>query len=201
LADRVEHERSRDDVVVYPPVGETFAAFAMTSMASARVVILGQDPYHGAGQAHGLSFSVRPPTPPPPSLKNIYRELNTDLGITTPSHGDLSAWARSGVLLLNSSLTVQAGEPNSHRRLGWEVFTDAVIAAIACRTQRCVFILWGAPAQKKRQLIDATIHAVIESPHPSPLAAHRGFFGSRPFSRANEYLRNHQLRPIDWTIE
>jgi uracil-DNA glycosylase len=201
LAADLERLREKRSTTIYPPSGETFTAFALTPFASTRVVILGQDPYHGPHQAHGLSFSVRAPTPPPPSLRNIFRELETDLGIAPPSHGDLSSWARSGVLLLNDLLTVEADRANSHRALGWEHFTATVIERLARRTRPTVFVLWGAHAQKKKGLLLDTPHCVIESAHPSPLSARRGFFGSRPFSRANQFLTRHHQPSVDWRID
>ncbi|MBP9053007.1 MAG: uracil-DNA glycosylase, partial [Ilumatobacteraceae bacterium] len=172
----------------------------LTAYADTRVVILGQDPYHGAGQAHGLCFSVRPGVALPPSLANIYKELHSDLGITVPRHGNLEAWARQGVLLLNTTLTVRAGQAASHQGKGWEIFTDQVLRAVNDKQQRVVFILWGAAARKKKSLIDLSRHVVLESAHPSPLSAHNGFFGSRPFSRANAALAAAGQRPIDWAL-
>lgn len=194
----VEDERRRGPV--YPPAADEFAALHLTPYATTRVVILGQDPYHGAGQAHGLCFSVRPPTPAPPSLVNIFAELETDLGIARPAHGDLTAWARQGVLLLNTCLTVRAGQAGSHHGKGWETFTDAVLRAVNDKPHPVVFVLWGAQARKKRTLVDTARHVVIESAHPSPLSAHNGFFGSRPFSRINAALAERGLDPIDWRL-
>jgi len=185
---------------IYPPNSEIFAAFDMTPFAEVKVIILGQDPYHGPGQAHGLSFSVRPDITPPPSLANIYREMASDLGLARPTHGNLEAWARQGVLLLNSSLTVEDGRPGSHSGKGWEGFTDAAIAALNAARDNLVFILWGRKAQQKGARIDRQRHLVIESAHPSPLAAHNGFWNSRPFSRTNDYLCAHAITPIDWTL-
>lgn len=185
---------------IYPPNNEIFAAFDMTPFAKVKVVILGQDPYHGPGQAHGLSFSVRPDITPPPSLANIYREMASDLGLARPTHGNLEAWARQGVLLLNTSLTVEDGKPGSHSGKGWERFTDAAIAALNGARNNLVFILWGRKAQQKGAKIDRQCHLVIESAHPSPLAAHNGFWNSRPFSRTNDYLCAHAITPIDWTL-
>jgi len=185
---------------IYPPNSEIFAAFDMTPFAKVKVIILGQDPYHGPGQAHGLSFSVRPNITPPPSLANIYREMASDLGLARPTHGNLEAWARQGVLLLNSSLTVEDGRPGSHSGKGWEGFTDAAIAALNAARDNLVFILWGRKAQQKGARIDRQRHLVIESAHPSPLAAHNGFWNSRPFSRTNDYLCTHAITPIDWTL-
>jgi len=163
------------------------------------VVILGQDPYHGPGQAHGLSFSVKPGVPAPPSLQNIFKELQSDLGCPIPNHGHLAHWAGQGVLLLNTVLTVRAGEPASHRGIGWETFTDRVIETLNGKEQPVVFILWGSHAQAKAPLI-AGHHGILRSPHPSPLSAHRGFFGSRPFSAANRFLRSRGLEEIDWRL-
>ena len=192
----VAAERSR--TIVYPPAEEVFAALHLTPYAETRVVILGQDPYHGARQAHGLCFSVRREVPIPPSLVNIYKELHSDLGIDPPAHGDLSSWARQGVLLLNTTLTVRAGQAASHQGKGWEVFTDRVLDVVNRKAERVVFILWGAAARKKRTLIDTTRHVIIDSAHPSPLSAHNGFFGSRPFSRTNAALADVGLAAIDW---
>lgn len=164
------------------------------------MLILGQDPYHGRGQAHGLCFSVRPGVTVPPSLDNIYTELESDLGLPRPDHGCLTAWAEQGVLLLNATLTVRARNAGSHQRQGWERFTDEVIRAVAAKPERVVFVLWGSYARKKKQLITGEQHVIIESPHPSPLSAHRGFFGSRPFSRVNEALVDAGRDPIDWSL-
>lgn len=185
---------------VYPPPGEVFAALHLTPLASVKVVILGQDPYHGRGQAHGLCFSVRPGVAPPPSLRNVLAELAADLGHPTPRHGDLGHWARQGVLLLNTTLTVRGGAAASHQGRGWEVFTDRVLAAVDATPERVVFILWGAAARRKRALIDTARHVVIESAHPSPMSAHNGFLGSRPFSRANRALVEAGREPVDWAL-
>ena len=185
---------------VYPPAAEEFAALHLTPYADVKVVILGQDPYHGAGQAHGLCFSVRPGVAVPPSLRNIYRELSDDLGVDPPAHGNLEAWARQGVLLLNTTLTVRAGQAGSHQGKGWETFTDQVIRAVGAKEDLVVFLLWGAAARKKRALIDPDRHAVIESAHPSPLSAHNGFFGSRPFSQANAALEAAGRMPVAWQL-
>jgi uracil-DNA glycosylase len=185
---------------VYPPPDEVFAALHLTPYAETRVVILGQDPYHGPGQAHGLCFSVRDGVALPPSLVNIYKELSDDLGIPPPRHGNLEAWARQGVLLLNATLTVRAGQAGSHQGKGWETFTDAVLATVNAKPEHVVFILWGGYARKKKALIDTGRHTVIESPHPSPLSAHNGFFGSRPFSRANAALVAAGRDPVDWDL-
>lgn len=194
----LEHERRRH--TVFPPPDEVFAAFHMTPYQQVRVLLLGQDPYHDDGQAHGLCFSVRPGVPPPPSLKNIFRELHDDLGCSIPPHGHLAAWARRGVLLLNTVLTVRAHAAGSHRGRGWERFTDAVIQAVDARDTPAVFLLWGRPAQEKIRWIDLRRHAVVTGPHPSPLSAHRGFFGSRPFSAVNRALIDRGLDPLDWRL-
>lgn len=191
---------------VYPPKDEVFAALHLTPFASARVLILGQDPYHGPGQAHGLCFSVRPDVAVPPSLVNIFKELDADLRIPRADHGNLTAWARQGVLLLNTTLTVRAHQANSHQGRGWETFTDAVIAAMATKPERVVFVLWGASARKKKAAIlaagggGADGHVIIESAHPSPLSAHNGFLGSRPFSRVNAALAAVGAPEIDWRL-
>jgi uracil-DNA glycosylase len=194
----VEHERNV--AVVYPPAPEVYAALHLTSYENTRVVILGQDPYHGPGQAHGLCFSVRPGVRVPPSLMNIHKELHSDLGVEIPDHGNLEAWARNGVLLLNTTLTVRAGEAASHQGHGWEIFTDHVIGVVSAKSDPVVFILWGNSARRKRALIDTNRHTVIESAHPSPLSAHNGFFGSRPFSRANAALTAAGRAPVDWDL-
>lgn len=185
---------------VFPDMHDLFNALHYTSFSNTKVCILGQDPYHGPGQAHGLSFSVQRGVKPPPSLQNIFKELNADLGVLIPSHGCLEEWARQGVLLLNTVLTVRRGQPNSHKGKGWERFTDRVIEVLSNRVQPVVFVLWGRNAQAKRSMIDAERHLIIESPHPSPFSAHQGFFGSRPFSRTNEFLLQCGLEPIDWEI-
>ena len=194
----VHEERQR--ATVYPPPDEVFAALHLTPYADVKAVILGQDPYHGPSQAHGLCFSVRRGVTPPPSLQNIYKELEQDLGYPPPGHGDLRHWARQGVLLLNTSLTVRQGRAASHQGKGWETFTDEVLRAVNDKPERVVFILWGAAARKKKVLIDRSRHVVIESAHPSPLSASNGFFGSRPFSRANEALEEAGRTPIDWRL-
>ena len=186
---------------IYPPSGDIFNAFSFTPLENVRAVILGQDPYHGPGQANGLCFSVHKGIRIPPSLVNIYKELNADLGCPIPDHGDLTKWAKEGVLLLNTVLTVRAHEANSHRNIGWEEFTDAAIRVLAEQDRPMVFILWGTPARRKKALIHNPKHLIVESPHPSPLSASGGFFGSRPFSRTNDYLVSCGLRPIDWMIE
>lgn len=190
-----------DGHIIYPKNGDIFNAFNTTPFDEVKVVILGQDPYHGERQAHGLSFSVQKGITPPPSLKNIYKELVTDIpGFTTPSHGDLTDWARQGVLLLNASLTVRANTPGSHQKRGWEQFTDTVIKKLSDEREGLVFILWGAFAQAKAELIDTKKHHIIKSPHPSPFSADRGFFGSKPFSKTNAYLEKEGKKPIDWQI-
>lgn len=194
----VAQERARHQV--YPPEAQVFAALHLTPYAELKALILGQDPYHGPGQAHGLCFSVPRGVAPPPSLMNIFAELEADLGVPRPEHGCLEHWARQGVLLLNACLTVRARQAASHQGKGWERFTDAVIRAASAKPERVVFILWGSFARKKRSLIDTTRHTVIESAHPSPLSAHNGFFGSRPFSRANAALIEAGREPIDWRI-
>lgn len=183
---------------VYPPMEDIYNALRVTPYASTKVVILGQDPYHGPGQAHGLSFSVRPGVQQPPSLLNIFKEMESDIGCVRPNHGCLLGWAEQGVLLLNTTLTVAQGRPKSHAGHGWETLTDAIIAKLSARQTPMVFILWGAHAQSKVALIDTHRHHIIKSPHPSPLSASRGFFGSRPFSRTNAYLIQDGLDPIDW---
>ena len=195
----VAGERSAHEV--YPPADEVFAALHLTPYADVNVVILGQDPYHGPGQAHGLCFSVNPGVRLPPSLVNIFKELDADLGIPPASTGDLRPWARQGVLLLNTTLTVRAHEAASHQGHGWETFTDEVIAAVGAKPEPVVFVLWGSHARKKKALVDQGRHTIIESPHPSTLSAHRGFFGSRPFSAANAALETAGRPPIDWRLE
>lgn len=192
-AERAQHQ-------VFPPPDQVFAALHQTPFAEVKVLILGQDPYHGPGQAHGLCFSVQPGVAPPPSLRNIFTELEADLGIAPPNHGCLDAWTRQGVLLLNTSLTVRAHQAASHQRKGWETFTDEVIRAVNTKTERVVFVLWGAAARRKKAFVDTDRHVVIESAHPSPLSAHNGFFGSRPFSRTNEALTAAGRDPVDWRI-
>ena len=186
---------------VYPPPDQVFAALHLTPYAGTKVMILGQDPYHGPRQAHGLCFSVPEGVAIPPSLANIHRELADDLGAPRPPHGNLEAWARQGVLLLNATLTVRAGQAASHQGKGWETFTDEVIRAVNAKQETVVFILWGAYARKKKPLVDLSRHVVIESAHPSPLSARNGFFGSRPFSRTNEALVAAGLEPIDWRLD
>ena len=186
---------------VYPPADDVFNAFNLTPLSEVKVVILGQDPYHGEGQAHGLCFSVKPDVEIPPSLVNIYQELKDDLGCQIPDNGCLVKWAKQGVLLLNTVLTVRAHQAFSHRGIGWEEFTDAAIRVLADQDRPMVFILWGRPAQAKKAMIHNPKHLVLDAAHPSPLSAYRGFFGSRPFSKTNEYLEQNGLTPIDWQIE
>jgi len=186
--------------VIYPDMSDIYNALHFTSFKETKVVIIGQDPYHGPGQAHGLSFSVKPGVTIPPSLKNIYKELHNDIGCEIPNHGSLTEWTEQGVLLLNAVLTVQAGKPNSHRGLGWEMFTDRIIEILNERETPVVFILWGKFAQQKQQLITSTRHFIIKSPHPSPFSANSGFFGSKPFSRTNQFLHKIGQQGIDWTI-
>ncbi|HHF1669281.1 TPA: uracil-DNA glycosylase, partial [Haemophilus influenzae] len=186
---------------IYPPQEEVFNAFKYTAFEDVKVVILGQDPYHGANQAHGLAFSVKPEVAIPPSLLNMYKELTQDIsGFQMPSHGYLVKWAEQGVLLLNTVLTVERGMAHSHANLGWERFTDKVIAVLNEHREKLVFLLWGSHAQKKGQIIDRTRHLVLTAPHPSPLSAHRGFFGCRHFSKTNSYLESNGMKPIDWQI-
>ncbi len=190
----------REHHIVYPPSDDVFAALHLTPYADTRVVILGQDPYHGPQQAHGLCFSVRPGVRIPPSLTNIHKELHDDLGLPIPDHGNLEAWARHGVLLLNTTLTVRDGQAASHQKHGWETFTDRIIEVVSEKPEPVVFVLWGNSARRKRAKIDTTRHIVIESAHPSPLSAHNGFFGSKPFSRANAALVAAGREPIDWNL-
>ena len=195
----VKDEYSR--YLVYPPADDIFNAFSYTPLSSVKAVILGQDPYHGTGQAHGLCFSVRPDVEIPPSLVNIYQELHDDVGCYIPDNGCLTKWARQGVLLLNTVLTVRAHQAFSHRGIGWEEFTDAVIRVLDVQDRPIVFILWGKPAQQKKSMLHNPRHLILEAPHPSPLSAYRGFFGSRPFSRTNAFLQKNGVEPIDWQIE
>ena len=185
---------------VYPPGGEIFNAFSCTPFDAVRVVVLGQDPYHNQGQAHGLCFSVRRGVEPPPSLRNIYKELSEDVGFVAPAHGELTHWAKQGVLLLNTVLTVRAHQANSHRDRGWETFTDRVINLLNEHKEGLVFVLWGSAAGRKSAMVDEGKHMVLRSPHPSPLSAHRGFFGSRHFSRINQHLVQRGGPPIDWQL-
>ena len=194
----VTEERAQS--TVYPPHEDVFAALHLTPYADVKVLILGQDPYHGPRQAHGLCFSVRPGVAPPPSLVNIFKELQSDLGVAPPNHGSLEHWATQGVLLLNAVLTVRAHQANSHQGKGWEHFTDEIIRRVDAKPETVVFVLWGAYARRKKALVTGPHHVVIESAHPSPLSAHNGFFGSRPFSRANAALEAAGRTPIDWRI-
>jgi len=193
-------QRKQAGARVFPPGPQIFAAFDATPFDAVKVVILGQDPYHGAGQAHGLCFSVQPGTPVPPSLQNIYKELASDIGFTPPDHGCLTPWAEHGVLLLNSVLTVEEGRAGAHQGKGWEGFTDHVIQTLAAEREHLVFLLWGSYAQAKGKVIDPRTHRVLKAPHPSPLSAHRGFLGCRHFSQANEYLARHGLGAVDWRL-
>ena len=199
ITDFVERER-RNGKAIYPQNSEVFNALALTPFDKVKVVILGQDPYHGPNQAHGLCFSVRPGVPLPPSLQNIFKELKNDLGCSVPTSGSLEKWATQGVLLLNTTLTVESGQPMSHANLGWERFTDRIIKELNDRRDGIVFMLWGSHAQKKGAAIDPTRHLILKAPHPSPLSAHRGFLGCRHFSKANEYLIARGLAPIIWGL-
>lgn len=195
----VKNEYSTNQV--FPPAEDIFNAFHLTPLSEVKVVILGQDPYHNVGQAHGLCFSVKPDVDIPPSLVNIYKELHDDLGCYIPNNGYLVKWARQGILMLNTVLTVRAHMANSHRGKGWEEFTDAAIRALNKQDRPIVFILWGRPAQTKKKMLNNPRHLILEAPHPSPLSAYNGFFGSRPFSKTNEFLEKNGLEPIDWQIE
>lgn len=195
----VRDEYSRE--VIYPKADDIFNAFHLTPLKDVKVLILGQDPYHNENQAHGLCFSVLPGNDTPPSLQNIYKELNSDLGLYIPNNGFLEKWAKQGVLLLNTVLTVRAHQANSHRNRGWEKFTDAVIEAINKEDRPIVIMLWGGPAQKKAKMLNNPNHLVLTAPHPSPLSAYRGFFGCKHFSKCNEFLKEHNIEPIDWQIE
>lgn len=186
--------------IIYPPMNDIFNAFKFTPYNQVKCVILGQDPYHGEGQAHGLCFSVCDGITPPPSLVNIYKEIKNDLGFEPPKSGCLTKWARQGVMLLNTTLTVREGKPNSHSKCGWQEFTDQVISLLSQREQPMVFLLWGANARSKKALIDCSKHLVLESVHPSPLSAYGGFFGCKHFSKTNEFLVKHNLTPIDWNL-
>ncbi len=186
---------------IFPPADDIFNAFHLTPLSQVKVVILGQDPYHNVGQAHGLCFSVRPGVDIPPSLVNIYKELHDDLGCKIPNNGCLVKWAKQGVLMLNTVLTVRAHMANSHRGKGWEEFTDAAIAALNKQERPIVFILWGRPAQTKERMLNNPRHFILKAAHPSPLSAYNGFFGSRPFSQTNRFLEEHGVEPIDWQIE
>tara|TARA_B100000953_G_scaffold279789_1_gene256134 strand:- start:1051 stop:1707 length:657 start_codon:yes stop_codon:yes gene_type:complete len=198
LQQYIFEERAR--YKVFPPNDDVFAALHMTSYQDVKILILGQDPYHGEGQAHGLCFSVKDGVSIPPSLRNIFKEINTDIGITVPNHGNLESWARQGVLLLNATLTVRAHQAGSHQGKGWETFTDQVIRKVNEKAEKVVFLLWGAFARKKKVLIDIERHHVLESSHPSPFSAHRGFFGSKPFSTANSFLKESGRTPVNWEL-
>ena len=187
--------------LIFPPANDIFNAFHLTPLKDVKVVILGQDPYHGNNQAHGLCFSVKPEVEIPPSLVNIYKELHDDLGCTIPDHGYLVKWAKQGVLMLNTVLTVRAHQVNSHRGIGWEEFTDAAIRVLNTQDRPIVFILWGRPAQMKKAMLNNPKHLILEAPHPSPLSSYRGFFGSRPFSKTNQFLEANGVEPIDWQID
>ncbi|RGC71783.1 uracil-DNA glycosylase [Lachnospiraceae bacterium AM23-2LB] len=199
LFDTVNEEyRTRQ---IFPPANDIFNAFHLTPLKDVKVVILGQDPYHNYGQAHGLCFSVQKGVQVPPSLVNIYQELHDDLGCTIPNHGCLTKWAEQGVLMLNTVLTVRAHQANSHRGIGWEEFTDAAIQVLNTQERPIVFILWGSPAQRKEKMLTNPKHLILKAPHPSPLSAYRGFFGSKPFSQTNAFLEAHGVEPVDWQIE
>ena len=187
--------------LIFPPANDIFNAFHLTPLKDVKVVILGQDPYHGNNQAHGLCFSVKPEVEIPPSLVNIYKELHDDLGCTIPDHGYLVKWAKQGALMLNTVLTVRAHQANSHRGIGWEEFTDAAIRVLNTQDRPIVFILWGRPAQMKKAMLNNPKHLILEAPHPSPLSSYRGFFGSRPFSKTNQFLEANGVEPIDWQID
>lgn len=194
-------EKKKRGTLVYPKSEDIFRAFELTHFNNVKVVILGQDPYHGENQAHGLSFSVKKGIKTPPSLQNMYKELSEDIeGFTTPNHGDLTHWAQQGVLLLNATLTVSAGKPGSHQKQGWENFTDTIIKTISDKKENVIFILWGKFAQAKVNLIDENKHFIIQSPHPSPFSAHSGFFGSKPFSKTNKILQDLGKQPINWQV-
>lgn len=185
---------------IYPPINERFAAYNLTPFEKVKIVILGQDPYHGQGQAHGLAFSVHSDQKLPPSLLNIYKELVNDIGCDMPNSGDLTPWAEQGVFLMNTVLTVRAASAGSHQKRGWEQFTDATIKLLSEEREHLVFILWGRPAQQKEMLIDSNKHLVLKAPHPSPLSSYRGFFGSKPFSKSNAYLVENGIKPIEWCL-
>ena len=193
-------EEERKDFLIYPAEDNIFNAFNLTSFENLKVVIIGQDPYHGAAQAHGLAFSVLDDTPLPPSLRNIFTEYTTDLHLPMPLYGDLSKWAKEGVFLINAVLTVRAGEPTSHKNKGWEKFIKRVIEIINEKKENIVFILWGADAHKYALLLDEQKHLILRAPHPSPLSSYRGFFGSKPFSKTNDYLTCNHLKQIDWLL-
>jgi uracil-DNA glycosylase len=193
-------DREYVEHIIYPVRDEIWSAFRATPFNEVKVVILGQDPYHGQGQAHGMSFSVKPGVAIPPSLRNMFKELSEDTGCSIPTSGYLESWAKQGVLLLNTVLTVRAGEANSHKGKGWEVFTDTIIRNLSEREEPIIFVLWGKPAQTKKKLIDTSKHFIIEAPHPSPLSAHRGFLGSKPYSKINAQLQAWEEKPIDFCL-
>jgi len=193
-------DEKKEGKIIYPPMDKVYKAFELTSFETVKVVILGQDPYHRPSQANGLSFSVGPGIHPPPSLRNIFKELKSDIDAKIPNHGSLENWAREGVLMLNACLTVEDGRANSHQGRGWEIFTDAVLNAINKKRKNVVFILWGKKAQKKKYFINIEKHLIIESAHPSPLSAYNGFFGSKPFSKSNSYLISQGMKPINWKL-
>lgn len=195
----VKQERAKGKII-YPPQNDIFNALKFTPFDQVKVVIIGQDPYHGPNQAHGLCFSVKPGVAQPPSLQNILKELHADLGLPIPKSGNLEKWAKQGVLLLNASLTVEASKPQSHANIGWEKFTDKVIQTLNNNKEGLIFLLWGSPAQRKGQMVDPTKHYILKAPHPSPLSAHRGFFGSKPFSKTNALLRKMGKSEIDWSL-
>ena len=199
LKEFLKSEKNQDKVI-YPSGKDMFNALNATEFDNVKVVILGQDPYHGPGQAHGLCFSVQPGVSVPPSLQNIYKELHSDLGLAIPKHGCLQAWAEQGVLLLNATLSVEAGKAGSHQNKGWETFTDKIITALNEHRQHLVFLLWGSYAQKKGRIIDRDKHLVLSSSHPSPLSAYRGFMGCKHFSQTNDYLKSHKIEPINWQV-
>lgn len=186
---------------IYPPKEVIFKAIELTTLNSVKVVLLGQDPYHGKGQANGLAFSVNKDVKIPPSLRNIFKELNSDLGIPIPNHGDLTKWSQQGVLLLNCILTVEENKPGSHRGMGWEEYTNEIIKEVSEKKNNIVFILWGKYAQSKIALIDSNKHLILQSPHPSPFSANKGFFNSKPFSKCNQYLKERNIKEIDWSID
>ncbi len=194
-------EQEQKTQTIFPLNDNIFNAFSLTPLGKVKVVILGQDPYHGEGQGHGLAFSVLDGVAFPPSLRNIFKEYSSDLGYETPFSGNLTRWAEQGVFMINAVLTVRSGEANSHKGKGWEVFTDAVIKKISDERENIVFILWGKPAQLKNKLIDESKHLVLKAPHPSPLSSYRGFFGSKPFSQVNTYLKEHNISPINWKLD